>query len=112
MKLIGAEGARLLENAHAFSSCGVISWKYIQCPEGSAGQVRPRSEARRLTARPSESEQPFAEINLTQLLKNSNKLYEKSVMKNILKRESINSCRNNSCGLFIVKKFGKPMLRW
>jgi hypothetical protein len=36
--MIEAEGARLLENAIAFSSCGEYSWKLIQCPAGKAGQ--------------------------------------------------------------------------
>ena len=42
-----------------------VDWSgRCETPEGLAGQVRPRSGARRLSARPSESEQPSAEINL------------------------------------------------
>jgi hypothetical protein len=40
--LIGAEGARLLENAIAFPSCDVISKKLFQSPAGKTGQGRPR----------------------------------------------------------------------
>jgi hypothetical protein len=32
--LIGAEDAKILENASAFPSCGVDSMKLIQCPVG------------------------------------------------------------------------------
>ena len=35
--LIGAEGARLHENANAFPSCGDYSRKLIQCPAGERG---------------------------------------------------------------------------
>jgi len=36
------EGARLLKNATAFSSCVGGFEEVIQCPAGAAGQVRPR----------------------------------------------------------------------
>ncbi len=55
----------ILENAFAFSSCGVYSRKYIQSPAGVAGQVRPRRRAasRMLSACPRFAEHPGAEIN-------------------------------------------------
>jgi hypothetical protein len=64
--LIGTEGARLLENAIAFSSCGEYSWKLIQCPAGKAGQGRPRRRVKRRggsrTARGKRA--PGAQINM------------------------------------------------
>ncbi len=52
--LIGVEGAKLLENAFAFSSCGVFSRMLIQCPAGVRIKGRPAGARRRggsLTAR-------------------------------------------------------------
>ncbi|RLQ89967.1 hypothetical protein D9X91_22105 [Falsibacillus albus] len=41
-----------------------VDWSgRCETPEGSADKMRPRSAARRLNTRPSESEHPSAEIN-------------------------------------------------
>jgi hypothetical protein len=63
--LICAEGARLLENAIAFSSCVGRFEEVNQCPAGGrdrgdpAGALAPR----RLPEPPAESEAPGAQIN-------------------------------------------------
>jgi hypothetical protein len=69
-------------------------------PAGIAGQVRPR----RLTASPAESEHPVAEINYYFLLFNSNKLYEKSLLKKIVIFDEALSFNKNSFVLFFFLK--------
>ncbi len=63
--LICAEGARLLENAIAFPSCGDYSMKIIQCPAGGRDKGDPAGALalRRLPEPPAESEAPGAQIN-------------------------------------------------
>jgi hypothetical protein len=58
--LIGAEGARLLENAIAFSSCVGKFKDAIQCPAGVRGRGDPTGALapRRLPGPPAESEAP------------------------------------------------------
>jgi hypothetical protein len=50
------------------------------CGNSWTGET-PEAQPRRLTASPAESEHPVAEINYYFLLYNSNKLYEKSLVK-------------------------------
>jgi hypothetical protein len=63
--LIGAEGARLLENAIAFPSCVGGFKDVIQCPAGVRGRGDPAGARapRRLPGTPAESEAPGAQIN-------------------------------------------------
>jgi hypothetical protein len=63
--LICAEGARLLENAIAFSSCVGRFAEVNQCPAGGRDRGDPAGAlaARRLPEPPAESEAPGAQIN-------------------------------------------------
>ncbi|ALC89607.1 hypothetical protein AM500_07405 [Bacillus sp. FJAT-18017] len=72
--LIGAEGAKdSFENAKNAFLLWCFSGTIIQRPVGAAGQVRPhrRKAPRRLTARPTESEAPGAEIKKLKLISSS-----------------------------------------
>ncbi len=64
-ELIVAEGARSSKMPSHFLRAVFYSRKYIQSPEGVAGQVRPRRRAasRMLSACPRFAEHPGAEIN-------------------------------------------------
>jgi hypothetical protein len=59
--LIGAEGARLLENAIAFPSCVGGFKDVIQCPAGDPAGAK---ALRRLPGTPAESEAPSTPINI------------------------------------------------
>jgi hypothetical protein len=63
--LICAEGARLLENAIAFSSCVGRFEEVNQCPAGGRDRGDPAHllAPRRLPEPPAESEAPGAQIN-------------------------------------------------
>jgi hypothetical protein len=63
--LICAEGARLLENAIAFSSCVGRFEDVNQCPAGGRDRGDPADAlaSRRLPEPPAESEAPGAQIN-------------------------------------------------
>jgi hypothetical protein len=63
--LICAEGARLLENAIAFSSCVGRFEDVNQCPAGGRDRGDPAGAlaSRRLPEPPAESEAPGAQIN-------------------------------------------------
>jgi len=63
--LICEEGARLLENAIAFSSCVGRFEDVNQCPAGGRGRGDPAGALapRRLPEPPAESEAPGAQIN-------------------------------------------------
>jgi hypothetical protein len=63
--LICAEGARLLENANAFSSCVGGFEEVIQSPAGGRDRGDPAGAlaTRRLPEPPAESEAPGAQIN-------------------------------------------------
>jgi hypothetical protein len=73
LKKFLAKIGEILENAFAFSSCGVDSTMQTQRPAGKASQARPRRSLATEEARglPAESESIFAFIN--------NKVYEKSL---------------------------------
>jgi hypothetical protein len=53
----------ILENAFAFSSCGVYSRKFIQCPAGGEGVRDPTGEAEEALIPPRGTQVPGAEIN-------------------------------------------------
>ena len=63
--LICSEGARLLENAIAFSSCVGGLKEVIQCPAGVRDRGDPAGAlaTRRLPGTPAESEAPGEQIN-------------------------------------------------
>ncbi|MBT2689415.1 hypothetical protein J7I93_14575 [Bacillus sp. ISL-47] len=53
----------ILENAVAFSSCGVYSRKLIQCPAGGEGVRDPTGKAEEALIPPRGKQVPAAEIN-------------------------------------------------